>query len=377
MTSPIIYLDNAATTPLDPLVLEAMMPYYKHDYGNPSTHHQLGSRSKVAIEGARRSMANILCAEKGHIFFTSGGTEGNNWALRGLITANNITCVITSPIEHRSVLAPLQHLAQQDQITLHYLPLDPQGHVAHNALGDLLAHHPNALVSLMHGNNEIGNLTDIAHVGALCRQHGALFHTDMVQTISQIPIDLDNLPIDICTASAHKFHGPKGIGFIYLRNGVKIAPLIHGGAQEKEMRAGTENVAAIVGMSKALSIAHQHRAANYQHLQRLKKRLIQKITEDVPEACFHGASADVTGSLPSILSVGFPWQHYQDTMIFKLDIDGINASAGSACMSGIQPISHVLKAIEAPYPQSSVRFSFSKYNTLEEIIAVAKKIATY
>ncbi|MGB0356640.1 MAG: cysteine desulfurase family protein [Cytophagales bacterium] len=373
----IIYLDNATTTPLDPAVLREMLPYYKDDYGNPSVSYRLGNRSKIAIENARRIIVEVLGARNGNVFFTSGGSEGNNWAIRGMIAANNIKHVITSPIEHASVRSTFKHLAQQGWVSVHELPLDPQGNIVYDALETLLSMYPSAFVSLMHGNNEVGNLTDIERVGTLCRQHGALFHSDMVQTISHLPIDLQHLPVDVCTASAHKFHGPKGIGFIYVRDGIKMLPLIYGGVQEKGMRAGTENVAAIVGMGKALEIAHQRLIPDNNHLRSLKSTLIEKIVEAVPNVHFNGASADMTASLPAILNVGFPWKHYQKTLLLKLDVDGICAASGSACMSGTQLVSHVLKAIGVPYPESSVRFSFSRYNTLAEMAVVAQKLSIY
>jgi len=305
--------------------------------------YQLGNTSKVAIEEARRTISDIIGGQQGQVFFTSGGTESNHLALYGLVTANRIQHVITSPIEHKSVLAPLKHMAKQGTIACHFVSLDKRGHVQLGSLEQLLKKYSPSLVSLMYGNNELGNLTDITRVALLCQAHGALFHTDIVQTLSYYPIDLAQIPIHACTASAHKFHGPKGVGFLYVRNNVPIHPLLHGGNQEKQLRPGTENVPGIVGMAKALSIAHQHRDAHIAHIRNIKALFIKQLGNAIPSLRFHGDCQSRERSLPSIVNVGIPTRNYQDTMLLHLDVLGIHASAGSACMSGTQLRSHVLK----------------------------------
>ena len=373
----VIYLDNAATTALDPRVAEAMAPYLREAYGNPSMTYRLGNISKVAIEQARRMITALLHGEEGNIWFTSGGTEANNWAIKGIVEANKITHIITSPIEHMSVRQPIAYLAKKGIVQVHYLPLDAAGHIVYTRLEELLRQYPNALVSLMHGNNEIGNITDIYRVGAYCKAAGALFHSDMVQTLGILPIQLKDCPVDIVVGSAHKFHGPKGVGFIYVRHGIPIAPLLHGGAQEQGSRAGTENVAYIVGMAKALSLAVAERAEHIVHIQKLKQACITGLVRAVPGIIFHGACRSLAESLPHILNVAFPWEKYRDTLLLQLDIAHIYASAGSACMSGTQKHSHVLEALGVPHTYPVMRISFGKYNTLAEVQQLTKKIAAY
>ena len=375
-TAPPIYVDNAATTAVDPEVVEAMMPYFSKWYGNASMGYQLGNASKVAIEESRRTISDLIGGGDGHVFFTSGGTESNHWALCGLVRANRIQHVITSLIEHKSVLAPLQHMVKQGMIRCHFVALDAKGHIDMHSLEQLLQKYTPSLVSLMHGNNELGNLTDVAYVARLCEAYEALFHTDMVQTLGYYPIDLSQIPITACTASAHKFHGPKGIGLLYIRNNVPLDPLLYGGNQEKQLRPGTENVPCIVGMAKALSIAHQHREDYVAHIRALKELFIDKLRSTLPLLRFHGDGVSRSKSLPGIVNVGIPTANHQDTMLLHLDVLGIQASAGSACMSGTQLQSHVLEALGVHPAHTPVRFSFGKYNRVVDVAVLTKKIAT-
>lgn len=371
-----IYLDNAATTCLEPRVLEAMLPYWATYYGNASSSHYLGNQSKVALEDARRALKQLLKVGSGNIFFTSGGTESNNWAIKGIVEANKIRHVITSPLEHMSVLAPIRHLEKKGIIQLHWAPVKANSAIDYNGLKALLSQYPRAFVSLMHGNNELGNVTDIKHVGRLCHAYRAIFHSDMVQTLGYYPIHLERLPVDLASASAHKLHGPKGIGLLYVREGLSIAPLMEGGLQERKQRGGTENVSAIVGFAKAVEIATQERTQVIDKLQLLKKTCIQALKEIDPGVVFHGQSSDLVHSLPNIVHAIFPWEQYRDTLLLHLDMAHIYASAGSACMSGTQRHSHVLQALEISEKRPVVRFSFSKYNSVEDILKMAKKIAT-
>ena len=371
-----IYFDHAATTPVDPLVLEAMTPFFGLVYGNPSMSYRQGSVAKMAIERARRSISMCLGGSEGNIFFTGGGTEGNNWALQGLVRGNGIRDVITSPLEHASVLSTLKALARWEGIQVHYVSINEQGEVDYADLELLLRRFPHALVSLMHGNNEIGNITDIVRVGLLCRQYGTLYHTDMVQTVGYVDLDLSSLPVDVCTGSAHKFYGPKGVGFLYLRAGVKIEPLLHGGGQERGLRGGTENVALIIGMAKALSLATADRVTQYRHVEGLKRYCIKKLERADFAVCFHGACSDFTKSLPHILNIGLPDSKLGDTLLLHLDIAGIAASAGSACMSGVSGPSHVLRALGVSDDCPRLRISFGRYNTREEILQLLKRIAS-
>lgn len=370
-----IYLDNAATTAPDPQVVEAMTPYFHTHYGNASLSHRLGNSSRTAIEKARTTIKTLLQAS-GELFFTSGGTESNNWALKGIVAANPIRHLITSPLEHPSVLQTAEHLHKSRQITLHMLPVSPQGVIHYETLDQWLQQYPNALVSLMHGNNEIGNITDLHRVGTLCRKHGAHFHTDIVQTLGYYPIHLDQYPIDSATGSAHKCHGPKGIGFLYIKAGIPIAPLLHGGSQEKALRPGTENTPLIIGFAKALQIATAAQANHHTHARQLKLALMQRIQHTIPQAIFHGTAQHPEASVPHIINIGIPSPKHPETLLLHLDLQQIYASAGSACTSGTTS-SHVLSALGIPKQRPVVRLSFSKYNTLAEVDHAAAAIAAW
>lgn len=372
-----IYLDNAATTPLEPKVLEEMLPYFTAIHGNPSSIHMHGRKAKTAVETARRKVAELFNTSPSEIFFTSGGTEADNTAITSTIYSKGIKHAITSKIEHHAVLLPLEHLAKQGVIELHFVALTPEGDVDLSSLKNLLQEYPNSLVSLMHGNNEIGNLLDLHAVGTLCREHGALFHSDTVQTVGHFPIDLQNTPVDFITGSAHKFHGPKGVGFLYINADTKIDPFIHGGAQERNMRGGTENVAGIVGAAKALELAYEELESVKTHILDLKSYLATQLKAAFPDIIFNGRSEDPDKSLYTVLNAGFPKSDLNDMLLFSLDIQKISVSGGSACSSGTNIGSHVLDGIKADPDRAAVRFSFSKYNTKEEIdmvIAEIKKI---
>lgn len=370
-----VYLDNAATTLLDKEVLAAMLPYLNSPCGNPSSSHSYGRKAKVAVEKARKQIATFLKAAPAEIFFTSGGTEGNNMVLRGAVEGLGMHHVITSPIEHSAVLQSLAHMARASQIQRHYVEIDTQGDIQYEHLEHLLQRYPRALVSLMHGNNEIGNLNDLVRIGRLCRQYQAIFHTDAVQTLGCYPLDLQALPIDLLVGSAHKLHGPQGIGLVYINSEVQLTPLVHGGPQEQGMRGGTESVPSIIGFGKALEIAYRDMEAHRHYIQHLKQYMINSLRAAIPGVAFHGASADLSRSLYTLLSVNLPPADNHDMLLFNLDIQQIAASAGSACTSGSQQASHVIDALQADPKRGTIRFSLSKYNTVEEIDYTVKKLA--
>lgn len=370
-----VYLDNAATTPLDPEVFEAMKPFLLEDFGNPSSTHAHGRKVKVAIEGARKKIAELLNCTPGEIIFTSGGTEADNALLRSSVQTYGIKHAISSPLEHHAVLHTLEVMQQQGIVELHHVNLDENGHVDLHHLEHLLQQYPGALVSLMHANNEIGNLLDIETVGELCKAHSAFFQSDTVQTVGHYRHNLKQLHVCGMTAAAHKFHGPKGAGFMYIRKDRKIAQFIHGGAQERNMRGGTENTYGIIGLAKALEIAYRDMDAHERQIKALKVRMIERLRASIPGIDFHGDSANLDRSLYTVLNVCLPESDENSMLLFNLDLQGISASGGSACSSGATTGSHVLGAL---YPQSlkgAVRFSFSKYNTAEEIDFAVDKLA--
>lgn len=370
-----LYLDNAATTPLDPRVLEAMMPYFSEHFGNPSSTHGHGRATRSAIEEARKQVAELLGVTPGELFFTSGGTEADNTALRCSIEAMDLQHAITSPLEHHAVLHPLQTLAQRNQIQLSYVHVDAQGNVDFDHLEELLGTKSRALVSLMHGNNEIGNLTDIERVGELCAAHQAVFHSDTVQTLAHYPLNLRELPVHCVAGAAHKFHGPKGVGLLYINKAHKIHPLLRGGNQERNMRGGTENIYGIVGLARALVISCEGMAGHQRHVRALKQRMIDQLRERIPEVQFNGRSGHLDDSLYTVLNVSFPSSDASDMLLFNLDLAGISVSGGSACSSGAALGSHVLRALDADPQRAAVRFSFSRLNTTEEVDYVVDKVA--
>ena len=370
-----VYLDNAATTPLDPEVFEVMKPFMLDDFGNPSSTHAHGRKVRAAIESARKKIAELLNCTPGEIIFTSGGTEADNAIINGAIQTYKIKNVISSPIEHHAVLHTLETLDKQGDIKLHHVRLDEKGHIDLIHLESLLKEFPNALVSLMHANNEIGNLLDIQKVGELCQQYSAYFHSDTVQTMGHYKHDMKQFKIHGMTAAAHKFHGPKGVGFMYINKDKKIKPMVHGGAQERNMRGGTENTYGIIGLAKALEICYREMADHESHIVKLKKQMIEKLKAAVPGISFHGDSDNLNRSLYTVLNVSFPESEENEMMLFNLDLQGISVSGGSACSSGATTGSHVLGAIYPNSKRGAVRFSFSKYNTLEEIDFTVAKVA--
>lgn len=362
-----IYLDNAATTPLDPEVFEAMKPFMLEDYGNPSSTHAHGRKVRAAIETARKKVAELLNCTPGEIIFTSGGTEADNAILVCAAETFNIKNLISSPIEHHAVTHTCENIAAKGKVQLHMVKVDSKGHVDLNDLEALLKKYPNAMVSLMHANNEIGNLLDIKVVGDLCEQHGAFFHSDTVQTVGHYRHDMKHLKVCGMTAGAHKFHGPKGVGFMYIRKDKKIHSFIHGGAQERNMRGGTENVYGIIGLAKALEIAYRDMDDHVRHITSLKSRMIEKLKEYIPGVLFNGDSANLERSLYTVLNVSLPETDDSNLLLFNLDLHGVSASGGSACSSGASTGSHVLATLYPESKRAAVRFSFSKYNTSEEI----------
>ncbi len=371
-----IYLDNAATTPMDRAVIDAMLPMMESSFGNPSSIHTHGREVRNTIERARKSIAGLLNTSPAEIFFTSGGTEADNTAIVRSIEDFGITHAITSRLEHHAVLHTLEYLAKKGKIKLSYVELDDKGHIDLTHLDELLRDNPRTLVSLMHGNNEIGNLLDLNIVGQLCEDYGAIFHSDTVQTMAHYRHDLQQLKIDFLVGAAHKFHGPKGIGFLYINAKSKITPFIHGGSQERNMRGGTENVYGIVGLAKALEIAYSGMDEHRKHVEALKSRMIHRLSTELDGIEFNGDSANLERSLYTVLNVSFPPSEEADMFLFNLDINKISASGGSACTSGSDIGSHVLTALNVSPERPSVRFSFSKYNTVEEIDYVVDKLVS-
>lgn len=368
-----IYLDNAATTAIDPEVVETMIPVLRDLYGNPSSTHGHGRKVKALLEEARSKIARLLNCTPGEIIFTSGGTEADNMAIRGAVKHLGVKHIITSPIEHHAVLHTVEEMQHNGKAEMHLVRLDAAGHVDLEHLEELLATYPEALVTLMHGNNEIGNLLDLEKVAALCVQYDAWFHTDTVQTMGHYPFDLQQLPIDFLACGAHKFNGPKGVGFIYIRKGSRMKPFITGGAQEREMRGGTENVYGIVGLAKALEISYRDLDQKRRHIEGLKQLMIEELRKTIPGVSFNG---DAEGrSLYTVLSVSFPPSDAGDMLLFNLDLAGISASGGSACSSGSNTGSHVIRSLHTDPLRTTVRFSFGKFNTADEIRQVVDKLA--
>lgn len=368
-----IYFDNAATTPLDSHVLEAMLPYMTEKFGNPSAIYSYGRESRLAVETARKSVAKILNAHPAEIFFTSGGTESSNTAILAAVKDLGCTRIITSPIEHHAVLHTVEYLRNRGEAELVFVKLLPDGHINLEDLELLLKNDSKkTLVTLMHANNEIGNMLDLHVVGELCKKYGAIFHSDTVQTVGHFPFDLRNTHIHFITGGGHKFHGPKGVGLLYINENVKIHPFIHGGSQERNMRAGTENLYGIVGFAKALELA----TANYENdratIAGIQTYMLEQLKKHIPGAVFNG---DPLGrSLYTVLNVSFPKTEKSDMLLFNLDINHICASGGSACTSGADQGSHVIRAIYNDPDKIAVRFSFSKYNTKDEVDIVVEKL---
>jgi cysteine desulfurase len=372
-----IYLDNAATTPIDPEVWKEMQPYFEQFTANPSSIHSHGRQAKVIVEKARKTIATLLNASPSEIFFTSGGTEADNTVIQSCVLYGGIKTIITSPLEHHAVLHTAEAWEKLGMVDLKMVKVDTDGVIDLADLERLLSASPNALVSLMQGNNEIGNLLDLHAVGNLCEKYGALFHSDTVQTMGHFVHNVQELPVHFLVGAGHKFHGPKGIGFLYAKSGIKFSPLMHGGAQERNQRGGTENVYGMVGIAKALSLAYQEMAAHETHIKDLKTYFIQGLQDNFPGIEFNGLSADLEKSLYTVINVRFPQIQDGDMLLFKLDIEKISASGGSACSSGTSVGSHVLTALNPNAEGAAVRFSFSKNNTkaeIDRVIEVLRKI---
>ena len=364
-----IYFDNAATTSLDPLILDAMMPYLTEKFGNPSSIYSYGRETKMAIEQSRKSVAKILNAHPAEIFFTSGGTESSNTAINAAVRDLGCNHIITSAIEHHATLHSVENLDNQNLAKVSYVKVLPNGHIDLEDLKKLLAStEDKILLTLLHANNEIGNILDIHAVGNLCKLYNAIFHCDTVQTVGHFPFDLRNTPVHFITGAAHKFHGPKGVGILYINENVRIKPYILGGGQERNMRAGTENLYGIVGFAKALEKATEAFEEDSAYIGSLKMYMHDALKKHIPSVGFNG---DVFGkSLYTLLSVSFLKSEKSEMLLFNLDIHNICASGGSACTSGADQGSHVIRAININPNQITVRFSFCKHNTTEEIDVV-------
>jgi cysteine desulfurase len=368
-----IYLDNAATTPLDKEVMQAMIAVMENNYGNPSSIHAHGREVRTLVEKARKTVASILNTAPANIFFTSGGTEADNTAIKCAIEDYQIKHAITSKIEHHAVGHTLEMMAKKGLIKLSYVNIDSKGVIDYGHLEQLLKENERSFVSLMHANNELGTLTDIDRVGELCETFNAIFHSDTVQTMGHYPHDLSKLKAHFIVCAAHKLHGPKGVGFLYVNPSIKINPFIFGGAQERNMRGGTENVYGIVGLAKALELAYDGMKEHQNHIQNLKNYMMAALSDALAEIEFNGETEEGC-SLYTVLNVRFPKMDMADMLLFNLDINGISASGGSACSSGSNIGSHVLTAIGADPERPSIRFSFSKFNTKEEIDFVILKV---
>jgi cysteine desulfurase len=368
-----IYFDNAATTALDPQVLEAMMPYLTNRFGNPSSIYSYGRESRMGIENARKSVAKLLHAHPAEIFFTSGGTESSNTAITASVRDLGCKHIISSKIEHHATLHTIEYLHQKGEASLSYVQILDNGHIDLNHLEELLQNsNEKCLVTIMHANNEIGNMIDLHRVGTICRKFNAIFHSDSVQTVGHFPFDLRNTPVDFITGSGHKFHGPKGSGILYINENIKIKPFINGGSQERNMRAGTENLYGIIGFAKALEMASENHASDKEKIQGLKYYMMESLEKNIAGISFNG---DPKGSsLYAVISANFLKTDKSEMLLFNLDINNICASGGSACTSGADQGSHVIKALKNDPNRVTVRFSFSKYNTTDEIDQVVEKL---
>lgn len=362
-----VYLDNAATTPMLPQVVDAMLPYMNEYFGNPSSSHSFGRKTKTAIEQARRAIASRLHVEPGTICFTSGGTEADNLALYAAIEHQGCRRILTLPSEHSAVIKSAERYVQTSAATCTMIPMTETGHVDLSALDALLIDGPKTIVSVMHGNNEVGIIQDIAAIGSICHSHGALFHSDTVQTIGHYPLDLSVLPVDFATCSAHKLHGPKGVGFLYVRAGIKVGALILGGSQERAMRGGTENLLGIVGLSEAIKSSFDHCEEHAGHIRGVKQHMVEGLKAAMPAVRFN-AGSERSSALYTVLNVSFPPHPKNGMLVFLLDLEGVACSGGSACSSGSPRPSHVLEALGIHDPERvAIRFSFSRLTTIEEV----------
>lgn len=369
------YLDNAATTPIDEQVIELMTSVMRETYGNPSSIHAQGRKAKTLIEQARKSIAKTLGVAPGEIFFTSCGTEADNMALYCAVNDLGCTHIITAKTEHHAVLYTAEHLAKKHNLNLSYVEQDKKGITNLEHLKELLESRKDekTIVALMHANNEIGTLLDVQAVGDLCQEYGAYFLSDTVQTIGHLPVEPKKWGAHFLSASAHKFHGPKGVGFIYVDENVLVKPMFLGGSQERNLRAGTENIASIVGMAKALELAVAEMDELKEKISALRLHMLNRLQDEIPGVVFNG---DYEGNANYIsLSAGFPVTTESDMLLFNMDIAGIAASGGSACSSGSNTGSHVLRALDVNLDKVNIRFSFGKHTTKEEVDYAVDKVA--
>lgn len=372
-----VYLDNAATTPIAPEVVDAMIPVLRNEFGNPSSTHYFGRQTKMLLETSRRTIAKYLNCAPSELIFTSGGTEADNVALNTSVHQLNVKRIISTSIEHHAVGHTLEHLEESNGVEVVLLKLDTKGNINLSELEELLKEDKITLVSLMHANNEIGTLTPIREVAALTKKYNAYFHSDTVQTMGHYNFDLNALGIDFVTCSAHKFHGPKGVGFLYVNKRIKPDVLIFGGAQERGYRGGTENLYGIVGLAKAVELAYEHLEEHAKHVQQVKTHMINRLKSIFPEVSFHG-EINPEKSLYTVLNVCLPKNEKSSMLLFTLDLKGVACSGGSACSSGATTASHVLTGIQADVTRPNVRFSFSRYTTIDEVdFAVNQLEETY
>lgn len=374
-----IYFDNAATTQIRDEVIASMADSMRDSYGNASSSHSFGRVSKSLVENSRKAIARYLNVSAGEIVFTSGGTEADNLVLRSAVRDLNVGHIITAKVEHHAVLHTIGQLENEYNLSVSFVNIDSEGHIDYNHLETLLKNSKDTLVSLMHVNNEIGTLLDIKRVGDLCQANDALFHTDAVQSVGHFNLDLQDIQVDFLAASAHKFHGPKGVGFAFVRKNSGLKPLIFGGEQERGLRAGTESIHNIVGLSEALKYAYDNYESEHQYVAGIKRYFVEKLTLELPTVTFNGSSGDLEKSTYTLINVCLPVDEKKASMLlFQLDLKGIACSKGSACQSGSSKGSHVLAEIlnDDDMQKPSIRFSFSIYNTIEEVdyvVAVLKE----
>ena len=365
-----VYFDNAATTPIREEVIHRMMEVMRHNFGNASSTHHYGRASKALIENSRKIIASYFNVSAAEIFFTSGGTEVDNLVLRSAVRDLGVTEIITSRIEHHAILHTLEELVREYGISVKFVNLEADGHIDYSHLEHLIEPLKKQLVSLMYVNNEVGNTLDIKRVADLCKSHNIIFHSDSVQAIGYYKLDLKEIPLDFLAASAHKFHGPKGVGFAFIRKNSGLKPLIFGGEQERGLRAGTESIHNIVGMGEALKLAYDNLEAESSYILNLKKYFIEALKLNFPDIAFNGGCEDLKKSTYKLINVRLPISPEKGELLqFQLDLKGIACSRGSACQSGSVQGSHVLTEILTPeqLAKPSIRFSFSKYNTKDEI----------
>lgn len=375
-----VYFDNAATTPMRAEVISAMHEVMQTAYGNPSSTHGFGRAAKALLENARKSIAAHFNASAQEIIFTSGGTESDNMILRCAVKDLGVTTIISSPLEHHAILHALDQL-KAEGVTVHYVDHDADGELKYEHLETLLAQDTTKkLVTLMYVNNEIGNLLDVGRVGALCKEYSALFHSDAVQSVGHFKMDMQELPMDFFSAAAHKFHGPKGVGFSFVRKQTQIKPFILGGAQERGLRAGTESVHNVVGMQKALDIAYAQLEEERSHILELKSRFITELKALFPDVQFNGKCSNMGASTYTVVNVGLPVPEDKAALLdFHLDLKGVACSKGSACQSGSGKGSHVIGALQQKGSSDlpALRFSFSGFNTEAEVAYVMEVLREF